>query len=173
MHLLLHEINKADSESESSNKNLLVASTSKEIESVVFEEKVETSPIKYFKEIVSETDIASLEEAIETNAVFEALENNSMILDDNFETKITSNEIEYIDDIRALSLKEMLKEMVELEDGVWKCKVCGKISKSLAHAKQKSMEKFTSKVWDILLNLGILTRIWFFIVRKRKSANIC
>ena len=75
-----------------------------------------------------------MEETIETNAVFEALENNSMILDDNVETKRISNEIEYIDDIGELSLKEMLKEMVESEDGVWKCKVCGKIS--LAHAKE-------------------------------------
>ena len=57
MHLLSHEINKADIilESESSNKNLLVATTfteSKEIESVVFEGKVETSPIKYSKKLL-------------------------------------------------------------------------------------------------------------------------
>jgi len=40
------------------------------------------------------------------------------------------------DETKSLSLHDMLRGIIECDDGVWKCKVCGKISKSQVHAKE-------------------------------------
>ena len=68
-------------------------------------------------------------EKVQTNN--EEIENNvESLIDGDTDSEMVE------DETKSLSLHNMLKGIIECDNGVWKCKVCGKICKSQVPAKE-------------------------------------
>merc|ERR1719186_1580943 len=81
-------------------------------------------------------------ESLTVNSSKENVQTDVVALKENFETRKLSTGIKVpfsnLDEVsgEVVSLKDTLKGMFEFENGIWKCKVCGKISKNRSAAKE-------------------------------------
>jgi len=92
---------------------------------VKFEEDNEIKAVNCFKENV---ETVTFEENIETKKLENGKSIKVPLSQDNGESKP--------DEVDSFSLNNTLMGIFEFENGIWKCKVCGKVSKNQSQAKE-------------------------------------
>jgi len=129
----------------------------------------------------------SLEENVETSSapLEENVETSSVPFEGNVETmhfsylKTLSNElssnvpsIQVDGDTKSLLLEDLIKESIEVENGVWKCKVCDKISKQANHAKEHAEIHIEGLSYPCVeCGTALKTRVALRIHMKRKHRH--